>query len=77
MHGTELAGGSLLPANPGAEWRAVAVTDLDGDAYSDIVLQNSSTGDLGAWYLAGTTLKSGWLLVPSRVAPGWSVVGPR
>jgi VCBS repeat protein/beta-propeller repeat-containing protein len=78
MHGTELAGGSLLSANPGPQWRAVAVSDLDGDAYSDIVLENISTGDLGAWYLAGNTVKFGVMLVPSSVgAPGWNLVGPR
>jgi hypothetical protein len=78
MNGTELAGGSVLSANPGAEWRAVAVTDLDGDAYSDVVLQNTNTGEVGAWYLQGTTVKFGALLQPSSVgAPGWSAVGPR
>lgn len=78
MNGTQLASGSLVPTNPGDQWQAVAVIDLDGDAYSDVVLQNTNTGDLGAWYLRGTSWKFGALLVPSSVGtPGWSLMGPR
>ncbi len=53
MNGTTFVSASLVSANPGTEWHAVAVTDLDGDAYTDIVLQNTTTGELGAWYLTG------------------------
>ncbi len=78
MNGTQLAGGGVLTFNPGSQWRAVAVTDLDGDAYSDIVFQNTNTGDLAAWYLKDAQLRFGLLLVPSSVGtPGWSLVGPR
>jgi minor extracellular serine protease Vpr len=77
MNGTELAGGRVLSPNPGSQWRAVAVTDLDGDAYSDVVLQNTNTGDLGAWYLKNATVKFGLMLVPSSVGVAGSLVGPR
>jgi hypothetical protein len=40
---TAIQGASLLSASPGdSKWRAVAVADLDGDAYSDLIFQHAA-----------------------------------
>jgi hypothetical protein len=67
---------SVSPSDP--KWRVVAVTDLDGDGYSDLVLQNDDTGEAGAWYLQETTVRYGVTLNPKSVGePGWKIAGPR
>jgi hypothetical protein len=53
------------------------VTDLGGD-YSDIIFQNTNTGDLVARYLQNAQSRFGLLLIPSSVGtPGWNLVEPR
>ena len=79
MHGTMLAGGLYLSASPSdPKWHVAAVADLDGDAYSDLVLQHADTGALAAWYLRDSTVRFGVMLNPSSVSPSsWKIAGPR
>ena len=79
MTGTALAGGLLLSASPSdARWRVAAVSDLDGDGYTDLIFQNSDTGQAAAWYLLGSTMRFGATLMPSSAGdPAWKIVGPR
>jgi hypothetical protein len=79
MHGTTLAGGAYLSASPSdPKWRVAAVADLDGDAYSDLVLQQTDTGALAAWYLRDSSVRFDVLLNPSSVSPNsWKIAGPR
>jgi hypothetical protein len=79
MTGTAIQGASLLSASPGdPKWRAVAVADLDGDAYSDLIFQHTDTRMTAAWYLRDATVRFGLTLMPSTVGdPAWRVVGPR
>ncbi|HEV2474357.1 MAG TPA: choice-of-anchor tandem repeat GloVer-containing protein, partial [Chthonomonadales bacterium] len=45
------AGGVFSPSNPGsAAWRLAGLADIDGDSSTDLIWQNSSTGDL-AYFL--------------------------
>jgi len=61
---------------PDAGWQAVAVEDFDGDGHPDILLQNTSTGQLAIWYMNDNQRISQTIL--SQVpAPQWKVVGPR
>ena len=41
-----------------AEWKTVAIADLDGDGKRDIVWRNSVTGAVTGWMMDGTALKS-------------------
>jgi VCBS repeat protein len=79
MTGTSIAGASLLSASPAdPKWRVVGVVDVDGDAYSDLVLQHTDTRMTGAWYLQGSIVRFGLTLIPSSVSdPAWKIVGPR
>jgi hypothetical protein len=79
MSGTAIQGASLLSASPGdPKWRAVAVADLDGDAYSDLIFQHTDTRIAAAWYLRDATVRFGATLMPSTVGdPAWKIVGPR
>jgi hypothetical protein len=79
MSGTKIQGASLLSASPGdPKWRAVAVADLDGDAYSDLIFQHTDTRIAAAWYLRDATVRFGATLMPSTVGdPAWKIVGPR
>ena len=79
MDGTSLLGGLLFSASRNdARWRVVAASDLDGDGYTDLIFQNSDTGQIAAWYLAGSTMRFGAMLIPSSAGmPEWRIVGPR
>jgi hypothetical protein len=74
-----LDSGAYLSASPSdPKWRVVAVADLDGDGYSDLVLQNDDTREVGAWYLQDTTVRFGVMLNPKAVGdPDWKIAGPR
>lgn len=74
-----LDSGAYLSASPSdPKWRVAAVADLDGDGYSDLVLQHADTGEVAAWYLQETTVRNGLMLNPTSVGdPDWRVAGPR
>ncbi len=43
-----------------AAWGIQGVGDVDGDGKSDIVLRNSTTGDVGIWHMKGGTIADYW-----------------
>lgn len=73
--------GSSPPASTGSQsiatvdpiWQIAGVGDFNGDAMSDILWRNSSTGDGAVWFMNGTTLigNSNSFTVPTS----WSIVG--
>ena len=69
MQGTTLRNGRLLemPVVPDPNWRIVAIADMNGDATSDLVWQNGSTGLLATWLMNGLNYVDGVLLSPSSV----------
>ena len=79
MGGTEVQAGGVLPESPAdPRWRVVAVVDLNGDAYSDVVFKHDSTNLLAGWYLQGMTVNGGISLFPTLEGyPYWKIVGPR
>jgi hypothetical protein len=62
---------------PTADWKVVAVADLNTDGKPDIVFQNRSTNGLIAWIMSGHARADAVTLSPSTIAPNWSIVGPR
>jgi hypothetical protein len=71
--------GPITP-DPGAAFTVVAVADLDGDGFADLLLRNMTTNQLVIWYLNGTTMASS-AVVTDSVKPkfvagaAWKVVG--
>jgi hypothetical protein len=64
------------PSDPG--WRAVGLSDLDLDGSPEIIFQHVPSGIVAAWYLDGSTVRSGIYLSPSSVGTSnWKLVGPR
>ena len=77
MQGTTLRDGRLLemPVVPDQNWRIVAIADMNGDATSDLVWQNGSTGLLATWLMNGLNYVDGVLLSPSSVDDtNWRIV---
>jgi len=72
MDGTAAGSASVLAGasgfvgwTPGTQWRAVGMADFNGDLNSDVLLQNTITGECYTWLLNGSTLVGNGFL-------GWS-----
>jgi hypothetical protein len=74
LNGMTITAGAVLGGS-GTVWQLIATGDFNGDGSSDLVLQNSSTGDVAVWILnaAGTAIASGAVLGGSGTA--WKVIG--
>jgi hypothetical protein len=70
----QMSVGDIVPKNPGANWQAVGVADIDRDGYADIVFQNSVSGDIYVWFLRGPTVIGGNYLPAKNPGAGWKVV---
>ena len=72
MNGNSVIGGWHVTAIPGPnpDWRAVGVGDFDGDSLSDILWQNTTTGQAMIWNMNGNTLKGGAAVNPNP-GPAW------
>ena len=44
-----------MSPNPGPSWKAIGTGDFNGDGISDILWQNTSTGQAAIWEMNGTT----------------------
>jgi hypothetical protein len=64
---------ALLPTVATA-WSIAATGDFNSDGHSDIVWQNTSTGDRSIWYMNNATWTGSYAVLPS-VSPVWSIVG--
>lgn len=63
----QLSGAALSPgAVSDTAWKMRGSADLDGDGQTDLLWQHTTTGDLTAWLMNGTTLRSGDALSPGR-----------
>jgi hypothetical protein len=58
-------------------WKIRGVGDTNGDGWADIIWQNTSTGDLGVWFLRyATVIEQRALTIPKVADTNWHVVGP-
>ena len=74
MNGTNLIGGGPVSPNPGPSWKAVGTGDFNGDGLSDILWQNTSTGQASIWEMNGNNLIGGGPVSPN---PGPSLESDR
>jgi hypothetical protein len=72
MNGSEIVGGGVIPLTPGANWKAVATVDANGDGRSDIVWQDESSGQVAVWEMNGNNVIGGGL-VGQAPGAGWSL----
>ncbi len=59
MNGNTLIGGGAVSPNPGPSWKAIGTGDFNGDGLSDILWQNTSSGQVSIWEMNGNSLIGG------------------
>jgi hypothetical protein len=75
LNGTSPSGTGWIPLTVIAgNWKIRFAADGDSDGDADIVWQNTSTGERGWWFLAGTTVSAGWRPL-TTIAGEWDMVG--
>jgi hypothetical protein len=73
-HGTNVIGGGSVSLNAGPSWKAIGTGDFYGNGLSDILLQNTSTGQVAIWEMNGTNVIGGGT-VSSDHGPSWHAIG--
>ena len=76
MNGTnQVAGGNaLVGANPGPSWKEVGTGDFNDDGHSDILWQNTNSGQISIWEMNGTNMIGGGVVNPNP-GPTWKAIG--
>ncbi len=87
MNGTNVIGGGPVSQNgaalnAGPSWKAIGTGDFNGDGYSDILWQNTVTGQAAIWEMNGTNVLgngAGGLVSQNGMAlnagPSWTAIG--
>jgi hypothetical protein len=55
MDGDTRMGGGGVSANPGPAWKAIGTGDFNDYGHSDILFQNTGTGQVSIWEMNGNT----------------------
>ena len=70
--GTVTIAGTMVTVEQGP----LELADLNQDAHLDLVWRHETSGDIAAWFMNGTMLRSGVPFTPGRVLdPSWKIVG--
>ena len=57
-------------------WKIVGNNDFNSDGKPDLLWQDQASGQIGVWYMDGTTLLSVSFFSPGQVAEvSWKIVG--
>jgi fibronectin-binding autotransporter adhesin len=65
--------GPVTP-NPGLAWKAIGTGDFNGDGFSDILFQNTTSGQVSIWERNGNALIGGGPVSPNP-GPSWRAIG--
>ena len=63
-----------MTPNPGLAWKAIGTGDFNHDGFSDILFQNTNTGQVSVWEMDGTSLIGGGA-VSANPGTNWHAVG--
>ena len=74
MSGNTLIGGGPVSSNLGPAWKAIGTGDFNADGFSDILFQNTSSGQASILEMNGNTLIGGGPVTPNP-GPSWHAVG--
>ena len=58
----------------GPSWKAIGTGDFNDDGYSDILWQNTSTGQASIWEMNGNSMIGGGTVSPNP-GPTWKAIG--
>ena len=77
MNGTTRTDVQFLNPNRFSDpaWRVRAVADFNNDGHPDLVIQHTTMGWVGVWYMNGLNLVDGRLFSPGATEPAWEIVG--
>ena len=64
-----------VSANPGPSWKAIGTGDFNDDGRSDILWQNTSTGQASVWEMNGNSITGGGPVSPNPGRPSWHAIG--
>jgi hypothetical protein len=73
MNGAAPTAEALVGTNPGPSWQAIGTGAFYGNAHSDILWQNISTGEVYIWEINGTKVIGGGS--PGNPGPSWRAIG--
>lgn len=75
----QVAGTSLSPANlANTQWKIRGAADFDADGMTDLLWQNTVTGELAVWFMNGSAQRTSGVPIPGVVGDtGWRIVGPK
>ncbi len=74
MDGNAKIGGGAVTPNPGPAWTAVGTGDFFGNGLSDILWQNTSTGQVSIWEMDENNRIGGGPVTPIP-GPSWHAIG--
>ena len=60
--------------HPGPTWKAVGTGDFNDDGHSDILFQDTTSGQVSIWEMNRNTLVGGGT-VSANLGPGWKAIG--
>ena len=75
----QVAGTSLSPASlTNTQWKIRGAADVDADGMTDLLWQNTVTGELAVWFMNGSAQRTSGVPIPGVVGDtGWRIVGPK
>ena len=59
---------------PGRAWKAIGTGDFNDDGHSDVLFQNTSSGQVSIWEMNGNSLIGGGA-VSTNPGPSWRAIG--
>ena len=74
MNGNSLIGGGTVSANLGPDWQAIGTGDFNDDGHSDILFQNTTSGQVSIQEMNGTNVIGGGT-ISANPGLSWHAIG--